>query len=612
MPCSIATVPTSSPRSSAASLAPDTHALPPMWHLAFFNSWPAAGNVGPDGHPLRGPLLPALPDRTRMWIGGRWRGAAPLAIGVEATCMSTVSSAVVEHGRSGPMLLATVRHAISQGDVECVVHEQDLAYRSGTATARATQTTPRSPGGSDLLVDDDGRFAFDPVQVFRFSALTRNAHRIHYDADYARTDEGYPGLSRPGAPADLDHARDSANDFERRRRRCSTDSMRPSMSATAATSQAPAPTDRQRRSAWPHATSTRARPPICAGADLNACIRPTVGQAGCPLIDARSTFGRLCSASRTRCARLAMPVGGEYSTSDRVVITERLIGRPGAVGPRFAGGGDLRTFLRSEVLHGFGVSPGVWIVTVVGLLAIVAFDLFVIARRKRTVTSRRDPLGGLLRRLAALFAVGLFCSARGSSGAEFFAGYITEYSLSVDNLFVFVIIMARFAVPPWPQTRCCTSASCCRCVLRAVFIAGGRGGDRGGELGLLHLRRVPDLHRGPAGARGRERRGRLPGERRRCAGCAGSCRSPTTTTAPSWSPGSTGGGSVTPLVIVIAAIGVANVIFALDSIPAIFGLTQDAYIVFTANAFALMGLRQLYFLIGGLLDGSSTSTSACR
>ncbi|HSS68865.1 MAG TPA: hypothetical protein VLK34_09965, partial [Nocardioidaceae bacterium] len=86
------------------------------------------------------------------------------------------------------------RHAISQGDVECVVHEQDLAYRSGTATTQATQTTPRSSGGSDLLVDADGRFAFDPVQVFRFSALTRNAHRIHYDADYARADEGYPGL----------------------------------------------------------------------------------------------------------------------------------------------------------------------------------------------------------------------------------------------------------------------------------------------------------------------------------------------------------------------------------------------------------------------------------
>jgi tellurite resistance protein TerC len=189
----------------------------------------------------------------------------------------------------------------------------------------------------------------------------------------------------------------------------------------------------------------------------------------------------------------------------------------------------------------------------------------------------------------------------GGDGSEFVAGYITEYSLSVDNLFVFVIIMSRFAVPPLAEDKVLYIGIVASLVMRAVFIGAGAAAisaaswvfyffgafliytavrlAREGEGGepdfsqnavVRGLRRVIPLSHHYDGARILTRAdGRLV---------------------------------ATPIVVVIAAIGVANVIFALDSIPAIFGLTQDAYVVFTANAFALMGLRQLYFLIGGLLD----------
>ncbi|ONI76600.1 tellurium resistance protein TerC [Kribbella sp. ALI-6-A] len=247
------------------------------------------------------------------------------------------------------------------------------------------------------------------------------------------------------------------------------------------------------------------------------------------------------------------------------------------------------------------MSPVVWVLTIAGLLAIVAFDLIVIARRKHSVTIKDATRWVLFYvGLAALFAVGLFVFSPGASGGEFVAGYITEYSLSVDNLFVFVIIMARFAVPAPAQDKVLYIGIVVSMLLRAVFILAGAAaisaaswvfylfgaflvytairlaleGDDETDFQenavLRGLRRILPLTHGYDGSRLVTR---VDGRR-----------------------------MLTPLVIVIAAIGMANVIFALDSIPAIFGLTQDAYIVLTANAFALMGLRQLYFLIGGLLE----------
>jgi len=248
------------------------------------------------------------------------------------------------------------------------------------------------------------------------------------------------------------------------------------------------------------------------------------------------------------------------------------------------------------------VSLPVWIVTVAVLTAIVVLDLLVIAQRQRIV-SVKDATRWVIFyiALAALFAVGLFLFGPGQSGSEFVAGYITEYSLSIDNLFVFVIIMAKFAVPALAQDKVLYIGIVVSLILRAVFIAAGAAAvaeaswvfyilgafliytairlalegqnddsDFKENIALRALRRAVPVSEGyDAGKLVTHVDGRR---------------------------------HLTPMIIVIAAIGMANVIFALDSIPAIFGLTNDTYVILTANALALMGLRQLYFLIGGLLD----------
>jgi TerC family integral membrane protein len=248
------------------------------------------------------------------------------------------------------------------------------------------------------------------------------------------------------------------------------------------------------------------------------------------------------------------------------------------------------------------VSPLVWVITVVVLLAIIVLDLTVIARRQRTVTTK-DAVRWVLVYigLAAVFAAGLFVFLPGSAGQEFVAGYITEYSLSVDNLFVCMIIMARFSVPALAQDKVLYIGIVLSLVFRAVFIFAGAAAVAaaswvfyvlGGflvytaiQLALEDSDEEPDFHNNAA-LRFLHRI--LPISQdydgRRLVTRAGQRR------------------LLTPVVIVIAAIGMANVVFALDSIPAIFGLTSDAYIIFTANALALMGLRQLYFLIEGLLE----------
>ena len=248
------------------------------------------------------------------------------------------------------------------------------------------------------------------------------------------------------------------------------------------------------------------------------------------------------------------------------------------------------------------VSPLVWAITVVVLLAIMVVDLTVIARRQRTVTTR-DAVRWVLVYigLAALFAVGLYVFLPGTAGSEFVAGYVTEYSLSVDNLFVFMIIMTRLGVPDLAQDKVLYIGIALSLVFRAVFIFAGAAAISaaswvfyilGGflvytaiQLALEDSDEEPDFHENAAL---RFLRRILPisseYDGRRLVTRVASRR------------------MLTPLVMVIAAIGVANVVFALDSIPAIFGLTNDAYITFTANALALMGLRQLYFLIGGLLE----------
>jgi len=248
------------------------------------------------------------------------------------------------------------------------------------------------------------------------------------------------------------------------------------------------------------------------------------------------------------------------------------------------------------------VPPAVWILTALGFVAIVVLDLVVIARRKSAVTMRQATLWVIFYvALAALFAVGLFVFRSGTSGSEFVAGYITEYSLSVDNLFVFIIIMSRFAVPALAVDKVLYIGIVVSMVLRGVFIAAGAAAISAASWvfyifgAFLIYTAVKLAFEGENDEDDFQENAVLRGLRRVL---------PMTSeySGPQLATRVNGKRMLTPLVIVIAAISIANVVFALDSIPAIFGLTQDPYIVLTANAFALMGLRQLYFLIGGLLE----------
>jgi 3-methylfumaryl-CoA hydratase len=172
--------------------------LPPLWHWLAFLTWTPPGDLGADGHPRDGHFLPPLPDRRRVQAGGRAQFVAPLAVGAEARRRSELVRAEPKTGRSGELLLVTLRHVIAQGDGDCVVEEQDLIYRSGPAavpTAAAPTTVTADAAPVVAAVGEGERvLPTGPTVLFGFSALTANAHRIHYDADYARDVEGYPGL----------------------------------------------------------------------------------------------------------------------------------------------------------------------------------------------------------------------------------------------------------------------------------------------------------------------------------------------------------------------------------------------------------------------------------
>lgn len=165
--------------------------LPPLWHWLYFAEWPPESALGPDGHPRDGAFLPPLPDRRRMFGGGRVTVHAPLRLGETVTRRSSVARVRTRRGGSGWLLLVTVRGEFSVGGDVRVVEEQDIVYRDPRATssppvAAPAGPPPAGPWGFELVPD--------PVLLFRFSALTANAHRIHYDVPYATGVEGYPGL----------------------------------------------------------------------------------------------------------------------------------------------------------------------------------------------------------------------------------------------------------------------------------------------------------------------------------------------------------------------------------------------------------------------------------
>jgi hydroxyacyl-ACP dehydratase HTD2-like protein with hotdog domain len=183
-----------------APVAGEGRALPPLWHWLYFLDWPAHRELGADGHPAHGHFLPPVPDRRRMFAGGRAEFTAPLRVGAAAVRTSSLAKTEIKHGRTGELAFVTVRHEISQGGQVCVVEEQDLVYRSGGGERRPTGPGPElADANSDIgPVDSDAPWQLavrpSPTLLFRYSALTANAHRIHYDEPYARDAEGYPGL----------------------------------------------------------------------------------------------------------------------------------------------------------------------------------------------------------------------------------------------------------------------------------------------------------------------------------------------------------------------------------------------------------------------------------
>ncbi|GGN50051.1 TerC family protein [Streptomyces kronopolitis] len=249
------------------------------------------------------------------------------------------------------------------------------------------------------------------------------------------------------------------------------------------------------------------------------------------------------------------------------------------------------------------VSPTLWALTILGLCVLIAADFFIGGRKPHEVSLKEAGIWtGVWIALAALFGVGLLLFAGTAPAGEFFAGFITEKSLSVDNLFVFVLIMAKFAVPAIYQQRVLMVGVLIALVLRAGFISAGAAIIAnfswvfylfGAFLIWTAWKLIKEARAEEEDEEFEENRFLKMVEK----------RFPSTDTYHGTKLFIVENGRrlMTPMLIVMLAIGTTDVLFALDSIPAIFGLTQDPYIVFTANAFALMGLRQLYFLIGGLL-----------
>ncbi|VVJ17921.1 Uncharacterised protein [Amycolatopsis camponoti] len=168
--------------------------LPLLWHWLYLLDRPAQADLGPDGHPVRGTVLAAPgPGRRRMWAGGRVRTPGELRVGETATRRSEVLVVREKEGRSGPLTFVTVAHRITQAGRLVVDEEQDIVHRAGSALDAPPDDGPEIPPAS-------GEWSVEvtPTLLFRFSALTYNAHRIHYDRDYSREVEGYPGLLTHG------------------------------------------------------------------------------------------------------------------------------------------------------------------------------------------------------------------------------------------------------------------------------------------------------------------------------------------------------------------------------------------------------------------------------
>lgn len=246
------------------------------------------------------------------------------------------------------------------------------------------------------------------------------------------------------------------------------------------------------------------------------------------------------------------------------------------------------------------VSPLIWAITVAVVLALLAFDYFFHIRKAHVPSLKEAAIwSSLYVGIALVFGIVVLIFGGIDMGAEYFAGYITEKALSVDNLFVFLIIIASFRVPREDQQKVLLFGIVFSLIARTAFIFVGaalinqfawvfyifglillltagnllKKDDESDEANNFIIRIAKKLFHTTDSYDGDKLFTKVDGKK-----------------------------VLTPMLLVMVAIGGTDILFALDSIPAIFGLTQNVYIVFTATAFSLMGLRQLYFLLDGLLD----------
>ena len=259
--------------------------------------------------------------------------------------------------------------------------------------------------------------------------------------------------------------------------------------------------------------------------------------------------------------------------------------------------------LVSEGLTLMDVHLYAWIITVAVMVLILAFDIFIIGRRPHEPSMREAGTAiGIFVGLAIIFGLAIWAISGPRFAAEFFAGWLTEYSLSVDNLFIFLIIMSSLKVPRQLQQFALLVGIVLALIFRGIFIAVGAAAINafswvfflfGAILLVTAVKLVIDY-------RHHDDEEEAPDNlilrfvRRRFSATEDY-------RGTKLSVVENGKRLITPMLIVIIALGSTDLLFALDSIPAIYGLTQEPYLVFTANVFALMGLRQLYFLLGGLL-----------
>jgi tellurite resistance protein TerC len=247
------------------------------------------------------------------------------------------------------------------------------------------------------------------------------------------------------------------------------------------------------------------------------------------------------------------------------------------------------------------VPTWVWWATIVVTLAVLLFDVVVIGRRPHEPSTKEVALAlGVYIGLAVLFGAAVWVLAGHQYGTEFYAGWLTEYSLSVDNLFIFIIIMANFAVPRQYQQSALMIGIVLALVMRGVFIAVGAAAINSFSaifyvFGAFLVYTAVKLFRGGSVEDEDYRENKMIRWSRRHLPTSEEYDGTRILTVRN------GKRLITPMFLVVLALGTTDLLFALDSIPAIYGLTHEPYLVLTANIFALMGLRQLYFLIGGLL-----------